>query len=284
MRYRMTRRMGRGLGGLVLFLTARSTLQPMWRKLDALLAGSMGLGTGAIPAHSGEPLVVKKLLPLIGGVVFDVGANVGQYASMILSVRPEVELHCFEPSPACQRALREAVGNRAHVHEIALSSTSGTKDLFGQPGSGLASLYNRRLDHFDWAEEESPVLVIQTTTLDGFCASNGIGRIDLLKLDAEGHELEILHGAQGMLQEGLVGAIQFEFGGCNIDSRTFFQDFWYMLSPKFRLFRVLPRGLWEIPSYSEQLERFSTSNYLAVLRQEVVGSGVLSSSKAPFGQ
>jgi len=58
----------------------------------------------------------------------------------------------------------------------------------------------------------------------------------------------------------------FEFGAPNIYSRTFFSDFWDLLTADgFRLDRILPGGrLLRIDSYSEELEHFrGVSNYLA---------------------
>jgi len=58
--------------------------------------------------------------------------------------------------------------------------------------------------------------------------------------------------------------IQFEFGGCNIDTRTFFQDFWYLLTKYgFSFYRIAPKGVFKQDSYNENLETFTTTNYLA---------------------
>ena len=50
--------------------------------------------------------------------------------------------------------------------------------------------------------------------------------IDLLKLDVEGNELLALKGLSDSIE--YIKIIQFEFGGSNIDSRTYFQDFYYL--------------------------------------------------------
>jgi hypothetical protein len=57
---------------------------------------------------------------------------------------------------------------------------------------------------------------------------------------------------------------QFEFGGCNIDSRTYFQDFWYFFKENnFVIHRITPFGLEKIERYRESDEFFSTTNYIA---------------------
>jgi hypothetical protein len=72
-----------------------------------------------------------------------------------------------------------------------------------------------------------------------------------------------------MLSEGKVNAVTFEFGGCNIDSRTYFQDFFYFFDDAgMDLFRIHPSGrAIPIPQYREIQEQFRTTNYLALRRE-----------------
>ena len=69
-----------------------------------------------------------------------------------------------------------------------------------------------------------------------------------------------------MLAERRINTISIEFGGCNIDSRTFFQDFWYFLHERgmWRIFRIAPAGyLVALPAYREAYEQFRTTNFVA---------------------
>ena len=104
---------------------------------------------------------------------------------------------------------------------------------------------------------------INLTTINIFCKQNKIKKINFLKMDTEGHELEVLKGASNLLNKNLIDFIQFEFGGCNINSRTFFQDYFYLLRDKFHIYRILKRGLHKITHYQEIYEQFLTTNYLA---------------------
>jgi hypothetical protein len=99
--------------------------------------------------------------------------------------------------------------------------------------------------------------------LDDYCAENGINEIHFLKMDIEGHEFKCLEGAKRMLNAG-----KFEFGGCNIDSRTFFQDFWYLLHDKYKIYRIVKNGLVLISSYNERLEIFKNINFFAERKKE----------------
>jgi hypothetical protein len=77
-----------------------------------------------------------------------------------------------------------------------------------------------------------------------------------------------LRGASKLIERGAIGAIQFEFGAANLDSRTYFRDFFLLLSSKYCLYRVLQDGLFPIVSYKETYEIFKrASNYLAVGRK-----------------
>lgn len=44
-----------------------------------------------------------------------------------------------------------------------------------------------------------------------------------------------------MFERGAIDRVTFEFGGCNIDTRTYFQDYWYFFKTfGFRVFRITP--------------------------------------------
>jgi hypothetical protein len=82
-------------------------------------------------------------------------------------------------------------------------------------------------------------------------------------MDVEGHELEILLGAPEVLKN--IKIIQFEFGGSNIDTRTFFQDFWYYFqSTGFEIYRLTPSRPMLIKNYNERDEVFRATNFIAV--------------------
>ena len=82
----------------------------------------------------------------------------------------------------------------------------------------------------------------------------------------EGHELDVLDGAKVMFANKAIDMVTFEFGGCNIDTRTFFQDFWYFFSKNdMAIYRILPnQRLYHITSYNESREQFDTTNYVAI--------------------
>jgi FkbM family methyltransferase len=234
------------------------------RRLESLAQNAQGKGWGAMTVTE-EVAAVRELLADRADqelVVFDVGANVGAWTHEALRAFPQARIYCFEPSVSAFAELTKAVGTspRVSLNRLALAETEGEALLYANtPGSGLGSLTKRRLDHFglDFSHQE-PVPV---QTLQSWAASAGVESIDVLKLDVEGHELDVLRGAGELLSR--VRVIQFEFGGCNIDTRTYFQDYWYILSDDFELYRLGPAGPSLLPAYSEQDEVFTTTNFLA---------------------
>ena len=207
-------------------------------------------------------------------VAFDVGANTGVYAEHLFhafrQAGKQSVIHCLEPSsdvfPDLERRAASLAGMEAH--QIALSDEIKRDTLFkcgrdGTPYSGLSSLYRRSLSHLNILPIGSEV--VACTTLDQFCYKRRIEHIHFLKMDVEGHEIYVLFGAQWFLTETPhIDYIQFEFGGCNLDSRTYFKDFWYALSPQYHIYRITPDGLVLILAYEERHEVFLTVNYLAI--------------------
>ncbi len=196
-------------------------------------------------------------------VVLDIGANVGTYSEAILKVAPKSKIYAFEPSSAARKKLEDRfIGNNSvRIVPLALGITISIETLWSDAaGSGLASLTKRNLEHFgiDFNQSES----INVTTLDSWANSTNV-KPNLIKMDVEGHELDVLKG--GLKTLAIAQVVQFEFGGCNIDTRTYFQDFWYLLtSAGFSIYRISDAGPIRIQHYSEKEECFLTTNYLAV--------------------
>ena len=228
-----------------------------------------GVGSGGGVQSSGEKSVLDFLTserePYC---IFDVGANKGQYLNMVFKElqNREFMIHSFEPSKYTFDLLQKNSPESAKVilNNLGLGKNIGEFTLYSnEQGSGLSSLTKRKLDHFniDFSESEK----IRITTLDNYCFENGIKHIHLLKIDVEGHELDVLNGANKMFAAQSIDVVTFEFGGCNIDTRTFFQDFYYFFKEKkMQLFRITPSGyLFPIRKYKEQYEQFITTNFIA---------------------
>jgi FkbM family methyltransferase len=211
-------------------------------------------------------------MPKMPKIFIDIGAHKGLYTKEVLKFFPDIECYLFEPSPSNTIILKNKFENlnNVHISKHALSNITGKQKIyFDKPGSEITSLTKRRLEHFhmymDYSEE------IETTRFDEFWKTtdtylnNPNTIIDYVKIDVEGHELDVLEGFGSLIKN--MGLIQFEFGGTNIDTRTFFQDFWYFFNNKlydFSIYRIASNGLIPITHYSETDEYFQTTNYIAI--------------------
>jgi len=238
----------------------------MLMRTERLAAALQGKGVVRVGSGSCDHEVEQcaQLLGYAPRVVVDVGGNRGDYSAAIRSRFANCEVHIFEPAPECTCELRDRFSGDRHirVHEMALSNDNGEATLWtNKPGSGLASLTRRNLQHFGLTMDQSRV--VRTSRLDDVMGDLAIGQIDWMKLDVEGHELAVLAGASTALAS--VSLVQFEFGGCNIDTRTFFRDYWYLFTDLgFQLYRLAPRTPVKVQHYEEMLEHFRTTNYVAV--------------------
>jgi FkbM family methyltransferase len=130
------------------------------------------------------------------GVLFDVGANIGVYLSALHAWKgPGLKSVAFEPIPTTLAILQQTLdlnGVPAHIEPIALSSTEGEL---------LLSAYSRGMSNF-WIKEdmgEHPCISVRTRPLDRWLCDHPELEPDAIKIDVEGHELEVLEGAAVLL-------------------------------------------------------------------------------------
>ena len=154
--------------------------------------------------------------------------------------------------PATSRSILEAA--------LALGSEVGSVELFIGLGESTSSLH--RSDASETGQSET----VQITTVDRICAEQQIGTIDLLKIDTEGHEMDVLAGASKTLRDDRILAIQIEFGETFLPTKYHFCDVYDLLSPKYKLYRVLRQGLYEVDRYTHDLEIYKLTNYLCIHR------------------
>ena len=137
-------------------------------------------------------------------VIFDVGANVGQSAHVFAEENPQAQIYCFEPVARAHEELMRNVSYlpKVSTFQLAMGASVGRGIIHVGKETSLASMEKRAPDD----REE----FVDVTTVDAVCAGHGIKSIDLLKVDAEGHDLAVLQGARDMLGKGAVSFVQVE--------------------------------------------------------------------------
>jgi FkbM family methyltransferase len=218
--------------------------------------------------HNGELWFLRQTLPA-AKVVFDVGANVGEWASLAVAINPSVNLHCFEPSAATyQRLTSRRLPANVICNNVGLGATRREADLHVfEAGSGLNSL-GRRTGLEDGFGVGGPTAIerVRLETGDDYCRQHGITQIDFCKVDVEGFEMDVFNGMTGLLDAKRIRVIQFEYGGCNIDSRTLLRDLFQFFLPRgYVLHKLYPRSLQMVPRYDQRLENFQYQNWVAII-------------------
>lgn len=142
---------------------------------------------------------VADFIPQSGWTVFDIGANAGIFS--VLQVRRGAQVYAFEPNLDCFRRLSKTVaenrlGDRLHLYNSALGATSGTGMMIVPSGWTSAGSVRRAEGEADGAGDTT----VTITSLDDVVRSLRVARIDLLKIDTEGAEVDVLRGAAQSLQ------------------------------------------------------------------------------------
>lgn len=224
-----------------------------------------GKGAGSGWDMSSECFAAAACITRSNPVLLDVGANYGMWAQRMLQIFPSTQkIILFEPQKECQAALDKLTFPGKVVVPSALSDHSGTEPFYiSGHGWGAASLYERHDTFF--AHRRQQQTSVPVTTLDTVLERENIKFVDFAKFDIEGAELAAFRGASRSFSSGAIGALSLEFGSGNINSRTFFRDFWeFLIGHGFEIFRVLPGGrTLQIDEYYEDLEYFrGVSNYV----------------------
>lgn len=204
--------------------------------------------------------------------MFDIGANVGEYSSMIeeKSKNLDIELHLFEPTHSCFDVIINKFKDNAHVklNNFGVSNDNSKAIIYyDKEQSGLASLYQRNLDRYNL--ELNQTENIKLKRLDEYIEKNNIEHIDFIKIDIEGHELKAFEGFGKYLNSDFIDCIQFEYGGANLDSHTSLMELYKLLTDNgFKVSKIKPKGL-EVRDYQPYMENFNYANYVALSRKMI---------------
>ena len=224
--------------------------------------------------ENGEKIFVENLFKTFkanggGKIVFDIGANVGEYSSMLLDNSQrygiDVKLHLFEPTQSCFEIISKKFDakNNVTLNNFGISDSNATAQIFyDKEKSGLASLYQRNLDSYNLEMNQSEEIVLRR--MDEYIKEKNITHVDFVKIDIEGHELKAFEGFGEYLNSDFIDYIQFEYGGANLDSHSSLMELYKFFKDRnFSVAKMMPNGI-EIRNYSPYMDNFNYSNYVAI--------------------
>ena len=213
---------------------------------------------------NGELHLMRRILPQCQ-TVFDIGANVGAWTKLALQVNPHLSVHCFEPNRvAFQRLSVELASQGVVCVNCGLSAHPGDAWLyvFGEANE-MNSLYQRQGLENSGLSAQMMQERVRLETIERYCKDQHISMVDFCKVDVEGHELEVFRGMTSLLAQQCIKVIQFEYGGCNIDSGVLLKDIFHFFKPfDYAFFKVMPEGLRPVPHYDQCLENLQYQNWV----------------------
>jgi FkbM family methyltransferase len=229
------------------------------------------------PEANGEIILQRALLQSYAKaprtrsfVAFDVGANVGDWSWLFLdnALREgvsEIELHAFEPVPRTHLVLQrrmESHSCHAVVRTIQAGLSRETKDGIMFEFAELAGVNSL---HRDPLQRDGATLNVRLISAEDYCSAAQVDFIDLLKCDAEGHDMEILHGAAALLRSESISVIQFEYNHRWLFSRHCLKDAFDLVnSLPYRVGKLTPQGVELYDAWHPELDRFFEGNYVLV--------------------
>ena len=189
-----------------------------------------------------------------GDTMVDVGGNIGLYALLAAKLVGDTgTVHSFEPEPRNAARLRAnlALNGFANVEVFEAA-------VYSEPGTVALNVFDARFNAWhsigrpslpDPADARRTIEPTETrdvpaVTLDDHCARHGMSRIDLLKIDVEGAEVDVLGGARTLLASHAVRAILFEISLPQIEALGHAADapFTLLREHGYRCFELAPDG------------------------------------------
>ena len=144
--------------------------------------------------------------------IFDVGANAGDSIERFRNILQNCSIYSFEPIPEIFKKLEKnySKNKNTNLYNLALSNSTEKKNFYIYGHNKISSFlkikkdskfeisrkFYKNADKNNWERKSE----ISCNTLDKFVEENSIHQIDIIKIDTQGHEPEILQGAENFLK------------------------------------------------------------------------------------
>jgi FkbM family methyltransferase len=164
-------------------------------------------------------------------IVFDIGANVGYYSVLFAKQAPNTKVIAFEPFSKQLNLLKQNIRINKLLnicpYKLIVSDQEKRQKIYysGDKNTGASSLH----------QITSIFETVESITLDKFCDQKKVAKIDLIKIDVEGHELNVLRGMSKLLSQKRIKHVFIEIleenlarnNSCGKDINDFFKNYGY---------------------------------------------------------
>ena len=151
-------------------------------------------------------VTIRALTGIDDPVIFDIGANIGTYTTWVAKFFKNGKVYAFEPQREVFQMLcaNMAINNifNVHAHQIGLSDEENYVEVntvdYEKVGSFAAFSLNHDPDRYKSTDKKE---LFKVTTVDKFVEEHQVQKVDFIKIDAEGLDLEVLCGAYNTINK-----------------------------------------------------------------------------------
>ena len=158
--------------------------------------------------HLNEKKFYKENLKDKKIIVLDIGSNVGTYIKLITKTfkEKELEIHSFEP---IKRLIDKQKAKNAILikNNVLVSNSSGKEVFFERKISSQSSIFNKENMGINEVIKTYDVVKI---SVDEYILNNNVEKIDILKIDVEGNELQIIKALENIFTKKIIKIIKIE--------------------------------------------------------------------------
>ena len=213
--------------------------------------------------HNGELRVLRIVTALDPKVMFDVGANEGEWTKIASELAPSSTIHAFEIVPSTYDDLLKSTTHLKNVVQIDHGLSNMEGDISVSIGRHSTTATGCKMDVISPDNNNyNQQINCKVKKASDYLKEQEITSLDFVKIDVEGMDFKVIQGFEHLIRN--VRAIQFEYGKFNIFSHDLLADFYsYLTNHGFVIGKIFPRHV-KFSAFNLRMENFYGSNYIAV--------------------
>ena len=224
------------------------------------------LGKGLMnPNKNGEYVLLKKVIDQSKNLnILDIGSNVGSYTKKAISLRGDKSLliHSIDANPEMKEYFKQIDFKGFTYSHVGVGKSKERKIFYSDKkvgGKASSSFFK----HYYLNENNS--YEVEIHQLDDIITQLSWDKIDLLKIDIEGSEMDALEGAEKSFEKEIINITQLEYNPTWIKADKSLENL-FNFKEKFSLdmFRLTKTGLMPLNKYHHSLDDFNYQNIILI--------------------